>query len=252
MFRPRVIPVLLLKDNILVKSIRFKKYNYIGDPINAVKIFNDLRADELVFLDTEASREGRLINLEFVKDVGEEANMPFAVGGGIRTIEDIRSVIAAGAEKVVINSEAVRNPDFIREAAETFGSSTIVVCIDVKKKTFGGEKVWIKGGTESTNFTPVEFAQLMAEKGAGEIIVQSIAQDGEMTGYDVPLIRSISSKVTIPVVALGGAGSVEDLKKAHHEGLATGLAAGSLFVYHGTKRGVLINYPEKSELNFSH
>lgn len=248
MFRPRVIPVLLLRDGALVKSIKFKKYNYIGDPINAVRIFNDLRADELVFLDTEATKNNRLIDLEFVTDVGEEANMPFAVGGGIRSIDDIRKVIAAGAEKVILNSAAATNPEFIREAADTFGSSTIVVCMDVKKKTFGGDRVWVKGGTQATKFTPVEFAKLVTEKGAGELIVQSIAQDGCMEGYDLELIRSIASAVEIPVVALGGAGSISDLQKAHDEGLANGLAAGSLFVYHGTKRGVLINYPERSEL----
>ena len=180
MFRPRVIPVLLLKDLALVKSIGFKNFKYIGDPINAVKIFNDLKADELVFLDITASKENRLISLDFVKDVGEEANMPFAVGGGIRSIEDIRKIISAGAEKVVINSYAAENPDFIKEASDTFGSSTIVVCIDVKKKLFSGLQTWILNGSKSTKFSPIDFAKLMQEKGAGEIIIQSIERDGTM------------------------------------------------------------------------
>ena len=244
MYRPRIIPVLLLKNRGLVKTVAFDKPKYIGDPINAVHIFNDLHADELVFLDTEATKEKRLISLEFVKDVGEEANMPFAVGGGINTIEDIRKVIAAGAEKVVICSAAADRPEFIREAAEEFGSSTIAVCIDVKKKFLGGTKIWTHSGSKATSYTPVEFARLMEEKGAGEIIIQSIERDGSMNGYDIDLIRSIAEAVKIPVIALGGAGSTEDLKKAYHEAYANGLAAGSLFVYNDKHKGVLINYPE--------
>ena len=244
MYRPRIIPVLLLKNRGLVKTVAFDKPKYIGDPINAVHIFNDLHADELVFLDTEATREKRLISLEFVKDVGEEANMPFAVGGGISTIEDIRKVIAAGAEKVVICSAAANHPEFIREAAEEFGSSTIAVCIDVKKKFLGGTKIWTHSGSKATSYNPVEFARLMEEKGAGEIIIQSIERDGSMNGYDIDLIRSIAEAVKIPVIALGGAGSTEDLKKAYHEAYANGLAAGSLFVYNDKHKGVLINYPE--------
>ena len=250
MFRPRIIPVLLLKDLALVKSIGFKNFKYIGDPINAVKIFNDLKADELVFLDITASKENRLISLDFVKDVGEEANMPFAVGGGIRSIEDIRKIISAGAEKVVINSYAAENPDFIKEASDTFGSSTIVVCIDVKKKLFGGLQTWTLNGSKSTKFSPVEFARLMEEKGAGEVIIQSIEKDGTMEGYDLNLIKSISESVNIPVVALGGAGKLIHLEEGYQKGFANGLAAGSLFVYQGSKRGVLINYPIKSEINF--
>ena len=250
MFRPRIIPVLLLKNQTLVKSKAFKDYRYIGDPINAVKIFNDLKADELVFLDILATKENRCISLDFVKNVGEEANMPFAVGGGIRSIGQIREIIHTGAEKVIINSYAAQNPDFIREASETFGSSTIVVCIDVKKKFFGDMKTWIKNGSESTGYSPVDFAQLMQEKGAGEIIIQSIDKDGSMNGYDIDLINKISHALTIPIVALGGAGNMSHLKEAYLEGNANGLAAGSMFVYHGPINGVLINYPEKSELLF--
>lgn len=247
MFRPRIIPVLLLKNRVLVKSIGFKNHRYIGDPINAVRIFNDLKADELIFLDIEASKNNRLISLDFVKNVGEEARMPFAVGGGIRSIDHIRSIIAAGAEKVVINTCAGQNPDFIKEASETFGSTTIVVCIDVKKKFFKGQQTWILGGGRSTGFTPTAFAGLMEKNGAGEIIIQSIDRDGMMQGYDVDLIRSVSTAVGIPVVALGGAGKSEDLKEAYQSGHANGLAAGSLFVYQGKRRGVLINYPDKKE-----
>ena len=250
MFRPRIIPVLLLKNLALVKSIRFKNHKYIGDPINAVRIFNDLKADELTFLDIEASKENRLISLEFVKNVGEEANMPFAVGGGIKSVEDIKAVISAGAEKAVINTFAAQKPEFIREATETFGSSTVVVCIDVKKKFLKGQRTWILSGSKSTDYSPVEFAQLMEKNGVGELIIQSIENDGMMEGYDIDLIKSISTAVSVPVVALGGAGKKEHLIEAYKNGHANALAAGSLFVYQGTKRGVLINYPDKNEISF--
>ena len=185
-----------------------------------------------------------------VRDIGEESNMPFAVGGGIKTVEDIQSIIAAGAEKIIINSTAVQNPNFITEASETFGASTITVCIDVKKKWLGKKCVWTHAGSKSSNYSPLEFAKLMEQKGAGELIIQSIEKDGMMQGYDIELIKEIASNVTIPVVALGGASKIEDLKKAYKQAYATGLAAGSMFVYHGAKKGVLINYPDKSELNF--
>jgi cyclase len=251
MFRPRVIPVLLLRNGGLVKSQGFGKQRYIGDPINAVRIFNDHRADELVFLDILATRERRLISLDFVRDVGEEANMPFAVGGGIRSVQDIRNILSAGAEKVVLNSSAADNPDFIAQAADSFGSSTVTVCIDVKPKRFGGARTWTAGGTRPTEYAPEEFAKLAEDKGAGEIIVQSIPRDGTMEGYDLDLIRRVSDAVTIPVVALGGAGGLDDLRRVYDETHASGLAAGSMFVYHGPKRGVLINYPDREELQFS-
>lgn len=250
MFRPRIIPVLLLKDRAVVKSVRFRNHKYIGDPINAVRILNDLEADELVFLDITASKMQRSISIDFVKVVGEEAQMPFCVGGGIATLGDIKTIVAAGAEKVVLNTSAGRDPDFVKAASDEFGSSTIVVCIDVKRTLFGGERTWIVGGSRATRFSPLEFARLMEDKGAGELIVQSIAKDGTMQGYDIDLIRSISQAVSIPVVALGGAGRNEDLVDGYRYGFANGLAAGSLFVYQDRRRGVLINYPEKSDVSF--
>jgi len=250
MFRPRVIPVLLLNKDILVKSKKFKDYNYIGDAINAVRIFNDLKADELVFLDINATKENRLISLNFVREVGEEANMPFAVGGGIKTIEHIREVINAGAEKIVIGSAAAKNPEFVSEAAKTFGSSTIVVCIDVKKNIWGKEKVWIENGKTAIELDVQNYAKLMEKMGAGELIIQSIENDGMRQGYDLSLIEKVSRTVTIPVVALGGAGNLTHMKDAYNKSYANGLAAGSMFVYQGKKQGVLISYPENSELNF--
>lgn len=248
MFRPRVIPVLLLKNNGLVKSVKFRNHRYIGDPINAVKIFNDKRADELVFLDINASKENRLIPLNFVHKVGDESNMPFAVGGGIKTIEDIRKILENGAEKVVINTSAFENSDFIKKASATFGSSTIVVSLDVKKNIFGKYQLAYKNAEKKTKTHPIEFAKKMEANGAGEIIVQSVDKDGTYEGYDIELIRQISESVTIPVVALGGAKDYNDFSKATNEGYASAVAAGSLFVYHGSRRAVLISFPSKSEL----
>lgn len=246
--RPRVIPVLLLKGNGLVKSVKFKDYRYIGDPINAVKIFNDLKADELAFLDILASKEKRCISLDFIRKVGDEANMPFSVGGGIRTIKEIREIINAGAEKVVINTYAVEKPEFIKEASDAFGSSTIAVSMDVKKKFLGKLQVYTLGGTKATGVDPVAFAKLMESMGAGEIMVNSIENDGMMEGYDLELVKMISKAVTIPVVAVGGAGSLIHLKQAVQEAYASAVAAGSMFVYHGPRRAVLVNYPQREEL----
>jgi cyclase len=248
MYRPRIIPVLLLQNKGLVKSVRFKNHRYIGDPINAVRIFNDLKADELAFIDILATKENRTISTDFVKKVGEEANMPFSAGGGIRTLEDIRKIIEAGAEKVILNSIAGENPYFIKKATDEFGSSTITVCIDVKSDFRGKEKVWIKAGTKSINSNPVEFARQMEEYGAGEIIIQSIDRDGTMKGYDVDLIKKIADSVSIPVVSLGGAGKWKDLVDLNKLVSLNGLAAGSLFVYHGERHAVLVNYPERQEI----
>ncbi len=248
MIRPRVIPILLLKNLGLVKSVRFKNYNYIGDPINAVKIFNDLRADELVFLDIMASKEKRTIQLSFIERVGDECNMPFSVGGGIRTINDIKTILSAGAEKVIINSYAAENPEFIKNAAMEFGSSTIVASIDVKNNFFGKEATYTMGGTKSTGYNPVDFAKLMEEKGAGELIINSIEKDGTMEGYDLDLVKRISEAVTIPVIACGGAGTYEHMANCFKDSFASAVAAGSMFVYHGPRKAVLINYPAKNEL----
>jgi len=248
MYRPRVIPVLLLQNKGLVKSVKFRNYRYIGDPINAVRIFNELKADELAFIDILATKENRTISIDFIKKVGEEANMPFSAGGGIRTLEDIRKIIEAGAEKVILNSIAAENPGFINMAAEAFGSSTITVCVDVKRDFLGKEKVWFKAGTKSLNADPVKFARQMEECGAGEIIIQSIDRDGTMEGYDINLVKKIAESVSIPIVALGGAGTLSHLMDLNISVSLSGFAAGSMFVYHGDRRAVLVNYPGKEEI----
>jgi cyclase len=248
-YRPRIIPTLLLNDDHLVKSRKFAKYEYIGDPINAVKIYNDLEADELVFLDVSATQENRLINLDFVREVGEEANMPFGVGGGIKSIDDIQKIIGAGAEKVIIGHAATQNETFIKEACATFGSSTIAVCIDVKKNMWGKEKVCSLNAKKNHDFTALDFAKKLAGLGVGEIIIQSVDHDGMMNGYNTSLCQQITDNITIPVVCLGGAGSILDMQNLYKTCSPNGLAAGSMFVFRGAQRGVLINYLSKQEKN---
>ena len=248
MFRPRVIPILLLKGKGLVKSVKFKNYNYIGDPINAVKIFNDLKVDELVLLDILATKENRTISLDFVLKVGDEANMPFAVGGGLKTTEEIKNIINAGAEKVIINSYASVNPDFVKKASDIFGSSTIVVSIDVKSKIFGNNQVYSFGGTKSTGYFPIEYARLMEKKGAGEIIINSIEHDGMMKGYHIDLVAKLAKSIHIPVVAVGGAGNLNHMSQVLKETYISAVGAGSMFVFHGPRNAVLVNYPTQEQL----
>lgn len=247
MFIPRVIPVLLLKGQGLVKTLNFNKSRYIGDPINAVRIFNDLQVDELVFLDILASKEKRSISVELVKKIGDEAYMPFAVGGGIRDTQTALELINAGAEKVVINTAFNKNPSFVKELSKMVGNQSVIVSMDVKKNWFGKYNVWINGGREKVKVSPLEIGLMAEEYGAGELMVNSIDQDGKMSGYDLNLIHEISSAVGIPVVACGGAGNLGHFKEAIDKG-AHAVAAGSVFVYHGARNGVLLNYPEKKEL----
>jgi len=250
MFRPRVIPVLLLRNNGLVKTVGFGAATYIGDPMNAVKIFNDLKVDEIMLLDIDATKEGRTISIDLVREIGEEANMPFSVGGGIKNIETIKALTKAGAERVVINSFAVENPNFIQEATAIFGSSTICVCLDYKKKWGRGNRVFTQSGNKNSKKELIESAIEMEQAGAGEVIIQSIERDGEMTGYDLDLIKEVSKSLTIPVIALGGAGSIKDIEDGYKLAYANGLAAGSFFVFKGKHRGVLIQYPPIKKYNF--
>lgn len=248
MFRPRVMPVLLLKEKGLVKTINFKDPTYVGDPINAVKIFNDSKADELIFLDITPGRDQNFINLDIIRDIAEEAFMPFAFGGGIGTLDQVSQAFNAGAEKVVINSAAFSNPGLITEASEIYGNQAIIASIDARKNNDGTYSVFSENGKTNTNLDPVTAAQQMEGYGAGEILINSIDQDGKQEGYDIDVIRLVSEAVKIPVIASGGAGSYEDLYEAVHKGGASAVAAGSLFVFIGRKRAVLINYPDKDEL----
>lgn len=248
MFRPRVIPVLLLKRKGLVKTVRFKNPTYIGDPINAVKIFNDMEADELIFLDITATSEKRTPSIDVIQKIGDEAFMPFAVGGGINTVHDIKQLISAGAEKVVINTASFYNPLLVRQASDVAGSQSVIVSIDAKRNFFGKYEVYVNSGGKSTGKNPEKFAEEMAKCGAGEIFINSIDRDGMMDGYDLQLIKNVSSAVDVPVIACGGAGKEEHFVEAVRKSGANAVAAGSMFVYHGPRKGILINYPERKEL----
>lgn len=247
MLRTRVIPSLLLRGRGLVKTIKFQNPKYIGDPINAVRIFNDKEVDELVFLDITATLEKRPPQFDLIKDIATECFMPFGYGGGIHDIETANKILKMGSEKIVINSAA---SDFglLRDAADVFGSQSVVVSLDLKKSRRGKYQIYTHSGTKKTDIDPVKFAQDVEANGAGEIFLNSIDRDGTMEGYDIDLLRSITKRVNIPVVACGGAGSLEHFQQAVLKGGASAVAAGSMFVFHGLHRAVLINYPTQEEL----
>lgn len=248
MFKPRVIPCLLLRNLGLVKTIKFKDPKYLGDPINIVKIFNDKEVDELVFLDITATVENKRPPFKLLENVAGEAFMPLGYGGGIRTLDDIKTILELGVEKVAINTYVVEHPSFIRAAADFAGSQSVVVSIDVKKNLWGKYEVMTHGGRKATGLDPVKFAVEMEKQGAGELLLNSIDRDGTMQGYDLELIRRVTSAVGIPVVACGGAGTVQHLGEAVKQGGASAAGAGSMFVFQGPHRAVLISYPVQSEL----
>jgi cyclase len=248
MLRTRVIPCLLLRGEGLVKTTRFKEPTYVGDPINAIRIFNDKEVDELIFLDITASREGRGPALQTIRDFASECFMPVGYGGGIRSLEDAREVLSVGIEKIVINTMALRKPELISQMAREFGAQAIVVSIDARKRTFGGYEVMGAGGTQRTGMTPVEHARHMVDVGAGEIFINSIDRDGTQSGYDLALVRSVADAVSVPVIACGGAADLSHFMEAVSDGHASAVAAGSMFVFHGKHRAVLISYPSRAEL----
>ncbi len=246
--RPRIIPCLLLQNHDLVKTVQFSKPRYLGDPINAVKIFNGKGVDELCILDIIASSQKKEPDFEYLKDIASEAFMPLSYGGGIASVEQIKRLFYLGYEKVVINTSFIRNPDLVYEAAKYVGSQSVVVSIDVKTDLFGKRACYIEDGGVKTGKDPVELAKYAEQMGAGEILLNSINQDGMMRGYDIKLVRDVASAVSIPVIACGGAGGVGDIKKVLTEGGAHAAAAGSLFVYYGRNKAVLINTPSEEEL----
>ena len=248
MVRPRVIPTLLLEDGGLIKTAKFKKPVYIGDPINAVKIFNDKEVDELILLDVTASIENRKPNFTQIEEIVSESFMPLGYGGGITNVADIEKLFKIGIEKASLNTAAMLKPNLITEAANIFGSQSIVVSIDVKKNLFGKKHVYINRASKNTKMDPVEFAKKAEALGAGEIYLTAVDREGTMQGYDLDLIRSVSNAVSIPVIANGGAGSFEHFTEALRQANASAVSAGSMFVFHGPLRGILINYPEQEEL----
>ena len=247
MLKTRVMPCLLLKESRLVKTVKFKNPDYIGDPINAVMIYNEKEVDELIFLDITATVENKKPSFKIVQEIATECFMPFTYGGGINNIEDMKRIFSLGVEKIAINSYAVKDPSFITKAAQLFGSQSIVASIDVKKTDDGSYKVFTHSGSRKTGLDPEKWAKNVQALGAGEILLTSIDRDGTMQGYDTDLIRKVAEVVSVPLIACGGAGKIEDFAKAVAAGTSA-VAEGSLFVYHGPAKGVLINFPLRESL----
>lgn len=247
MGRVRIIPVLLLSKGGLYKTIKFQKEQYIGDPINAVKIFNEKEADELVLLDYTASKEKRGIDFKKISEIAGEAFMPMAYGGAIQSFDDAKKVFDGGFEKVVLNSVLFSSPRLIEQIADVYGAQAVVGSMDVKKNLFGKYKVYSHSGTKSTGHDPVEWAKTLEQNGVGEIMINSIERDGTWEGYDEALIEKVAHAVSVPVIACGGAGNTEDFIKAVKAG-ASAVAAGSMFVYQKKGMGVLISFPSKYKL----
>ncbi|MGE0756150.1 MAG: AglZ/HisF2 family acetamidino modification protein [Pirellulaceae bacterium] len=248
MYRTRVIPCLLLKDGGLVKTVRFTKPRYVGDPINAIRIFNEKEVDELVVLDIMATRQRREPPYEQIAEIASECFMPVCYGGGITQLCQIERILKLGIEKISLNSALVERPELVAEAARAFGSQSIVASLDVKSTWLGGERVYVRGGRSRTSFDPITWARRVESLGAGEILLNSIDRDGTMSGFDLALTRRVADAVAIPVIGCGGAGGIDDLVAAVRDGRASAAAAGSLFVFHGKHRAVLISYPPEHVL----
>jgi cyclase len=248
MIQTRVIPALLLHHGGLVKTIRFADPRYVGDPINCVRIFNEKEVDELIFLDISATSEGRGPDLEQIRDIASECFMPFAYGGGIRSVSEVEAILKLGAEKVVINSAAFENEQLLRQTAQRFGSQCLVVCLEVKRTFSGKHELYSRRGTVKQRASLTDYVRRLEDLGAGEIFVNDVDRDGTGRGYDLALVRAVSDITSLPVIACGGAGSLQDLRLAATDGKASAVAAGSLFVFHGKHRAVLITYPAREEL----
>lgn len=248
MLYPRIIPCLLIHNKGLIKTTKFKDPKYVGDPINAVKIFNEKEVDELIVLDIDASRYGKEPDYKMIENLATECRMPFCYGGGIKTIAQAKQIFSLGVEKIAISSAAIENPQLISEMAEQVGNQSVVVVLDIKKKTLSNKyELYIHNGTKSTGIDPIHFAVKMQELGAGEVVVNSIDQDGVMKGYDMNLIDKVREVIHIPITVMGGAGTMVDIGAVIQKHGIIGVAAGSLFVFKGKYRAVLINYPTANE-----
>ena len=245
--RPRIIPVLLIDDRDLFKTVQFGERTYLGEVVNAVKIFNRKGIDELSILDIGATRNHREPDFELLKDIASEAFMPLSYGGGITNLEQIRTLLAIGYEKVVINTGLISNPEMVREAVERYGSQSIVASIDAKK-VGDGYQCAVCDGLRLLDKTPLELALEAERLGCGEIIINSIDNDGMMKGYDLALVKTVTEAVKVPVIAIGGAGGIDDLKQVIQKAGAHAAAGGSMFVFYGRLRAVLITAPSEREL----
>jgi len=249
MLRPRIIPSLLIHANGLVKTVNFKIPKYVGDPINAVKIFNEKEVDELVVFDIDATVLGKEPNYSLIERLASQSMMPLCYGGGVKTVEQAQRIFSLGIEKIALSSAVLLNPQLITEISDRVGSQSVIVVLDVKKKLLGGYEVYTHNGKKATGINPFKFVEEAQKLGAGEIVINSIDKDGQMKGYDLDLIAKIREKISLPMTVLGGAGSLEDIEKVIDEHGVIGVAAGSLFVFKGPYKAVLINYPTQIEKN---
>lgn len=243
MLRPRIIPCLLIEGGGLVKTQQFEAPKYVGDPINAVRIFNEKQVDEIMVIDISATREGRQPNADLIEKLAAECRMPLCYGGGVKTLAQFEAIVKVGVEKVAISTAAVSSPGLISKAAQTVGSQSVTVVLDVRKDARGDYEIFAENGTRATGLKPNAFAATAEELGAGEIVLNAIDRDGMMTGYDHDLVRSIRAVTSVPLTVLGGAGSLSDIRRLFQEFGTIGAAAGSIFVFKGAYRAVLINYP---------
>lgn len=248
MLQTRVIPCLQLINESLVKTVKFNKYGYIGDPINTVRIFNELEVDELAFVDIRASVEKRGPNFEVLHQIADECFMPLSYGGGITSVDIANKVFSAGFEKIILNTASFRTPELISAIAKIYGSQAVVVAIDVKKNMWGKYECYSLSATKNEKIAPVEWAKKVEELGAGEILLTSIDREGTWKGFDIELIKQITDATTIPVIAQGGAASIEDIAKAVKEGQASAVALGSMVMFQAKGLGVLVNFPDKENL----
>jgi cyclase len=245
MLRTRLIPVLLLRNESLVKTVRFGRFTYVGDPANTVRIFNELEVDELLFLDITASQDRRGPNLKVLADISNECFMPLGYGGGIRTLEQARAVFGLGFEKVAVNTAAFENSVLISEIASHYGSQAVIASIDVKRRLFGGKTVRTLSGKRDTRLDPVAWAKRLEELGAGEILLTSIDREGTWEGFDLELTKRVADAVSIPVIAHGGAGRMEHIVEVVKQANASAVALGSLVVFQKKGMGVLVNFPQE-------
>lgn len=248
MLRPRIIPCLLIKDNGLVKTVNFRNPKYVGDPINAVRIFNEKEVDELIVLDIDATVQKREPDAKVIENLAAECRMPLCYGGGVKSLEQAKRIIGLGVEKVAISSAAIDNPLIVNEIANCIGNQSVVVVIDVKKSSSGGRyEMWTHNGQKNTGKCSIRFARQLVDLGVGEIVINSIDNDGMMKGYDLDLAGKIRESIHVPLTMLGGAGSLDHIGQLIHQHGAIGAAAGSIFVFKGVYRAVLINYPNRVE-----
>lgn len=248
MLRPRIIPCLLLQNEGLVKTQKFSDPKYVGDPLNAVKIFNEKEADELMVIDIDATRLHKNPNIPLLKQLSVESRMPLCYGGGIKTVEQANQIISVGIEKVALSSKAIESPKVVSQIAKEIGSQSIAVVLDIKKKSFSSKyEVWTHNNTQNTKLDPIELSRKFQDLGAGEIIINSIDNDGMMTGLDIPILEKVYSQLTVPMTVMGGIGSYQDIKSAIQKFRYIGIGVGSFFVFKGRYRAVLINYPSIKE-----